>query len=123
LSKIVFYKFIFFLSVFTLTLLSLYPGNLIGLIFFWGESAFSGSNNIYHFLSYLFTSTFGFLANSKRKFLSLFLFLLSLGFFLELFQLWIPKRSFEFLDLVANFSGVLSSFLIFVVLQKRYLQR
>ena len=122
-SKIVFYKFIFFLSVFTLTLLSLYPGNLIGLIFFEGEPVFSGSNNIYHFLSYLFTSTFGFLANSKRKFLSLFLFLLSLGFFLELFQLWIPKRSFEFLDLVANFSGVLSSFLIFVVLQKRYLQR
>ena len=56
-------------------------------------------------------------------FLNLFLFLLSLGFFLELFQLWIPNRYFELLDLIANFSGVISSFLIFTVLQKRYLQR
>ncbi len=122
-SKIVFYKFIFFLSVFTLTLLSLYPGNLIGLIFFGDDSTVPGSDKIHHFLSYFLTSAFGFLAYSDKKFLKLFLFLLSLGFFLELFQLWIPNRYFELLDLVANFSGVLSSFLIFAVLQKRYLQR
>ena len=122
-SKIVFYKFIFFLSVFTLTLLSLYPGNLIGLIFFGDDSTVPGSDKIHHFLSYFLTSTFGFLAYSDKKFSKLFLFLLSLGFFLELFHLWIPNRYFELLDLVANFSGVLSSFLIFAVLQKRYLQR
>ena len=104
-------------------MLSLYPGNLIGLIFFGDDSTVPGSDKIHHFLLYFLTSAFGFLAYSDKKFLKLFLFLLSLGFFLELFQLWIPNRYFELLDLVANFLGVLSSFLIFAVLQKRYLQR
>ena len=120
-SKIVFYKFIFFLSVFTLTLLSFYPGNLIGLIFFGDNSTVPGSDKIHHFLSYFLTSAFGFLAYSDKKFLKLFLFLISLGFFLELFQIWIPNRYFELLDIVANFSGVLFSFLIFIVLQKKNL--
>ena len=122
-SKIVFYKLIFFGSVFVLTVLSLYPGNLIGLIFFGDDSTVPGSDKMHHFLSYLLTSTFGFLAYSDKNFFRLFLFLLGLGFFLEIFQLWIPNRYFELLDLVANFSGVISSFLIFTVLQKRYLQR
>ena len=119
-SKIVFYKLIFFGSVFILTLLSLYPGNLIGQTLYGDQSTFSGSNNIYHFISYLFTSTFGFLAYYKKKFLSLLLFLLILSFFLEVLQLWIPNRSFEFLDLISNLSGVLLSFFLFVILQKKY---
>jgi len=87
LSKIVFYKFIFFLSVFTLTLLSLYPGNLIGLIFFGDDSTVPGSDKIHHFLSYFLTSAFGFLAYSDKKFLKLFLFLLSLGFFFRIISI------------------------------------
>ena len=80
-SKIVFYKLFFFGSVFVLIVLSLYPGNLIGIILYNDQSVFSGSNNMHHFLSYLFTSTFGFLAYLKKRFLSLLLFLLILGFF------------------------------------------
>jgi glycopeptide antibiotics resistance protein len=75
---------------------------------------------MHHFLSYLLTSTFGFLAYSDKNFFRLFLFLLGLGFFLEIFQLWIPNRYFEFLDLIANFSGVLLSFLLFVILHKKF---
>ena len=117
-SKIVFYKLIFFGSVFVLIVLSLYPGNLIGLIFLGDDSTAPGSDKMHHFFSYLLTSTFGFLAYSDKNFFRLFLFLLSLGFFLEVFQLWIPNRYFEFLDLIANFSGVLLSFLLFVILKK-----
>jgi lipopolysaccharide export system permease protein len=39
-------------------------------------------------------------------FLKLLVFLLGLAFFLELFQIWIPNRYFEFLDMFSNFSGV-----------------
>ena len=92
---------------------------MIGLIFFGDDSTVPGSDKIHHFLSYFLTSIFGFLAYSDKKFLKIFLFLLSLGFFLVLFQLWIPNRYFELLDIVANFSGVLFSFLIFIVLQKK----
>jgi VanZ family protein len=122
-SKIVFYKLIFFGSIFVLIVLSLYPGNLIGLIFFGDDSTVPGSDKMYHFLSYLLTSTFGFLAYSNKDFFRLLLFLLSLGFFLEASQLWIPNRYFEFLDLIANFSGVLLSFLLFVILQKKFFQK
>ena len=117
-SKIAFYKLIFFGSVFVLVVLSLYPGNLIGLIFLGDDSTVPGSDKMHHFLSYLLISSFGFLAYSDKNFFRLFLFLLSLGFFLEVFQLWIPNRYFEFLDLIANFSGVLLSFLLFVILKK-----
>jgi glycopeptide antibiotics resistance protein len=122
-SKIVFFKLIFFGSVFVLIVLSLYPGNLISLILYGYDYTFPRSDKIYHFLSYLLMSTFGFLAYSDKNFFRLFLFLLSLGFFLEVFQLWIPNRYFEFLDLIANFSGVLLSFLLFVILHKKFFQK
>ena len=101
------YKVIFHTGTCALILLSVYPGNLIGLIFFGDDTTFPGSDKLHHFLSYFLVSGFGFLAYPEKNFfLKLLVFLLGLGFFLELFHIWIPNRYFEFLDMFSNFSGV-----------------
>ena len=101
------YKVIFHTSTCALILLSVYPGNLIGLIFFGDDTTLPGSDKLHHFLSYFLVSGFGFLAYPEKNFFfKLLVFLLGLAFFLELFQIWIPNRYFEFLDMFSNFSGV-----------------
>ena len=106
--KINFFKFLFFLNIFFLSLISLYPGNLIGLIFFGDDTIFPGSDKLHHFLSYLILSILGSLAYYEKKFFyKLLIFLILIGFFLELFQIWIPNRYFEFLDIFANLFGII----------------
>ena len=101
------YKVIFHTGTCALILLSVYPGNLIGLIFFGDDRTFPGSDKFHHFLSYFLVSGFGFLAYPEKIFFfKLLVFLLGVAFFLELFQIWIPNRYFEFLDMFSNFSGV-----------------
>ena len=106
--KINFFKFLFFLNIFFLSLISLYPGNLIGLIFFGNNTTFPGSDKLHHFLSYLILSILGSLAYYEKKFFyKLLIFLILISFFLELFQIWIPNRYFEFLDIFANLFGII----------------
>ena len=106
--KINFFKFLFFLNIFFLSLISLYPGNLIGLIFFGYDTTFLGSDKLHHFLSYLILSVLGSLAYYEKFFFyKLLIFLILIGFFLELFQIWIPNRYFEFLDIFANLFGII----------------
>ena len=101
------YKVIFHTGTCVLILLSVYPGNLMDLVFFGDDTTFPGSDKFHHFLSYFLVSGFGFLAYPEKNFfLKLLVFLLGLAFFLELFQIWIPNRYFEFLDMFSNFSGV-----------------
>ena len=106
--KINFFKFLFFLNIFFLSLISLYPGNLIRLIFFGDDTIFPGSDKLHHFLSYLILSILGSLAYYEKKFFyKLLIFLILIGFLLELFQIWIPNRYFEFLDIFANLFGII----------------
>jgi VanZ family protein len=108
LSKINFYKYIFHSGVFVLIILSIYPGNLIGLILWGDDTTFPGSDKLHHFLSYLVVSILGFLAYREKIFFNrLYFFLFFLAFILELLQIWIPNRYFELLDMFCNFSGVM----------------
>jgi VanZ family protein len=43
---------------------------------------------------------------------------LLLGSFLEILQIWIPNRSFEFLDMLANTSGVVIGLVIIQIFNK-----
>ena len=119
--KINFFKFLFFLNIFFLSLISLYPGNLIGLIFFGDDTTFPGSDKLHHFLSYLILSVLGSLAYYEKFFFyKLLIFLILIGFFLELFQIWIPNRYFEFLDIFANFSGIIVGMYSFKLFKINY---
>lgn len=119
--KIKFFKFLFFLNIFFLSLISLYPGNLIGLIFFGDDTIFPGFDKLHHFLSYLILSVLGSLAYYEIFFFNkLLIFLILIGFFLELFQIWIPNRYFEFLDIFANFFGIIVGMYSFKLFKINY---
>ncbi|MEX1000328.1 MAG: VanZ family protein [Thermodesulfobacteriota bacterium] len=71
------------------------------------------SDKLAHFLAY---GGMGFLAyisvQSRHKKVYLFIFIISLGVVLELFQLYIPGRSASFFDIVANTLGATMGYLV-----------
>ena len=120
-----FLKSIFCISVLLLIILSLYPGSLIGYLFY-GDlyrqpnlitSPFG--TDINHFISYICISLLGFLLYSRSKnFQKLFYGLLFLSIILEVFQSVVPIRTFQLGDLIGNLLGVLvACFLVKIYLR------
>ena len=119
-TKIIsFLKFIFQALILSLIILSLYPGSLLGLLFYGDlgrqpnliENPFGTSIN--HFISYFFVSSLGlWLYLKSENFQRLFYGLLFLSVTLEVLQFVIPHRSFQLYDLVGNFVGVLVAYFL-----------
>ena len=119
-TKIIsFLKFIFQALILSLIILSLYPGSLLGLLFYGDlgkqpnliENPFGTSIN--HFISYFFVSFLGlWLYLKSENFQRLFYGLLFLSLTLEVLQLVVPHRSFQLYDLVGNFAGVLVAYFL-----------
>ena len=112
-------KYIFHFSVLFLIIISLWPGSLLGFLFYgdWGqqpdlvENPFGTAIN--HFIYYLFISLLGFflyLKNENFKKLVYGLFFLSIT--LELLHFIIPNRSFQVADLLGNIFGVMVAYLV-----------
>jgi VanZ family protein len=106
-------KLIFQFSILLLIIISLYPGSLLGLLFYGDlsiqptliKNPFGGAIN--HFISYFLISIFGFILYFKsKKFKRVFYSLLVLSVSLEVLQLLIPDRTYETYDLFANILGV-----------------
>ena len=123
-----FLKFIFCISVLFLIIISLYPGSLLGVLFY-GDSSLQPNlafNPFYtplprhfyiiggiinHFIIYFCISIFGLcLYLRNRNFQKLVYGLFFLSIFLEVLQFVAPKRAFEIFDLSANFAGVLVAY-------------
>ena len=119
-TKIIsFLKFIFQASILSLIILSLFPGSLLGLLFYGDlgrqpnliENPFGTSIN--HFISYFFVSSLGlWLYLKSENFKRLFYGLIFLSITLEVLQFVIPHRSFQLYDLVGNFAGVLVAYFL-----------
>ena len=112
-------KYIFHFSVLFLIIISLWPGSLLGFLFYddWGKQPDLVKNPfgtaINHFIYYVYLSLLGFfiyLKNENFKKLVYGLFFLSIT--LELLHFIIPNRSFEFVDLVGNIFGVMVAYLV-----------
>ena len=119
-TKIIsFLKFIFQASILSLIILSLFPGSLLGLLFYGDlgrqpnliENPFGTSIN--HFIAYFFVTSLGlWLYLKSENFNRLFYGLFFLSITLEVLQLWVPYRSFQLYDLVGNFAGVLVAYFL-----------
>jgi len=117
-----FFTLIFYVSILLLTIISVYPGSLIGFLIYNDFSQqpnfFKSPYNPYgtavnHFVSYLYVSLLGlFLHLKKRDFNKTLYRLLFLSVILELLHLIIPNRSFEKVDLIFNISGVMVAYLL-----------
>ncbi len=116
---IYFLKIVFYISIATLILLSLFPGSLLGL-FFYGDLGQQPNliknpygTTINHFLSYLYVSILGlFIYSRTKKFNLVVLKMLFLSAILEILQLIVPNRAFELSDLIGNFLGVLVAYFL-----------
>ena len=122
-TKIIsFLKFIFQVLILSLIILSLFPGSLLGLLFYGDlgrqpnliENPFGTSIN--HFISYFFVSSVGlWLYLKSENFQRLFYGMLFLSVTLEVLQFVIPHRSFQLYDLVGNFAGVLVAYFLVMI--------
>jgi len=113
------FKYIFHFSALFLIVISLWPGSLLGFLFYgdWGQQPNLVKNpfgtTINHFIYYIYLSLLGFfiyLKNENFKKLVYGLFFLSIT--LELFHFIIPNRSFQLGDLLGNILGVMVAYLV-----------
>ena len=132
-----FLKFIFYISVLFLIIVSLYPGSLLGILFYgdpglqpnlaWNPfytplpvHLYKIGSIINHFIVYFFISIFGLcLYLRNRNFQKLVYGLFFLSILLEILQFVAPKRAFEIFDLSANFTGVLVAYCLIKIYKYR----
>ena len=107
------YKIIFYSTNISLVTLYLFPGSLLGLLFYSDKkiqpqitSDFIISSN--HFYVFIFISIIGFFTYKKKNQIkNLIIYLVLLSLILEILHLFIPERSFQLSDLFGNFFGVI----------------
>jgi VanZ family protein len=112
-------KYIYNICILALVTISLWPGSLFGYLFYNDMSRqpilisnpFGSTLN--HFIYYLLVSLLGFiiyLKNENAK--KILIILLLLSTILEFSHFFVPNRSFEFGDLIANILGVLVAYFV-----------
>ena len=116
------FKVIFHISNIIVIFLYLFPGSILGWLFYKNLSAqpqltddfLNISSN--HFYTFFVLSIMGILSYLKhKKFNLLITYLLLLSAILELSHLLIPQRSFELADLFGNILGVVVTIIIFKI--------
>ena len=112
-------KTLFHMSNIGLISIYLYPGSILGWVFYGDITAqphltsnFSifSSNHVYAFLIF---SLLGLFSYYKDNIKILFLYLSFISVFLELCHIIIPHRNFEYEDLFGNLLGVFFVFILF----------
>ena len=119
------FKVIFHISNIIVIFLYLFPGSILGWLFYKNLSAqpqltddfINISSN--HFYTFFVLSIMGILSYLKhKKFNLLITYLLLLSAILELSHLLIPQRSFELGDLFGNVLGVVVTIIIYKIWKK-----
>ena len=114
-----FLKSFFHISILFLIIVSLYPGSLLGYLFYgdWSqqpnliENPFGTAIN--HFIYYVYVSLLGFFLYSRSEnFEKLVYGLFFLSIILEVFHFLVPNRAFQLGDLIGNILGVLVAYFL-----------
>ncbi len=123
--KIRIVRYLYNFSLIGLLILYLFPGSLIG-YFIYGDFGKQPDmipnpmgTSINHALSFFYLTTIGLISYlNQTSFNKILIFLITLSLFLELSHLFIPNRSFEFLDLFANLLGTFLAIVIIFLYKK-----
>ena len=119
------FKVIFHISNIIVIFLYLFPGSILGLLFYGNlekqlqltDDFINISSN--HFYTFFVLSIMGILSYLKhKKFNLLITYLLLLSAILELSHLLIPQRSFQLDDLFGNILGVVVTIVIYKIWKK-----
>ena len=118
-------KYLYYLSLIALFILYLFPGSLIGYLFYgdFGKQPDLIPNpigtSINHALAFFYLSILGLISCIRDKsFNQTLIFLIFLSIILELSHYFIPNRSFELLDLFGNLLGALLAIIIIIFFKK-----
>ena len=116
-------KIIFHISNLTLIILYLYPGSILGWLIYSDfkkqpqlTSDFLNVSSS-HVYAFIILSLLALISSENKKVNLLFIYLFSISIILELIQIFIPKRSFEYPDLFGNFLGVSVIFILYKLFQ------
>ncbi len=71
------------------------------------QSSVNFSDKLLHFFCFLYLTIISWLSRIIFKELWLYVIVLAYGILIEIIQIYIPYRSFEFLDIFADFLGIL----------------
>ena len=119
-------KYLYYFSLIALLILYLFPGSLIGYLFYgdFGTQPDLISNpigtSINHALAFFYLSLLGLIHDMRDKgFNRTVIFLIFLSIILELSHYLIPNRSFQFLDLFGNLLGAILAVFI-IIFYKKY---
>ena len=119
-------KYLYYFSLIALLILYLFPGSLIGYLFYgdYGKQPDLIPNpigtSINHALAFFYLSILGSISYIRDKsFNQILIFLISLSIISEIFHYFIPNRSFEFLDLFGNLLGAILAIFI-IIFYKKY---
>ena len=123
--KIRIVRYLYNFSLTGLLILYLFPGSLIG-YFLYGDLGKQPDmipnpmgTSINHALAFFYLTTIGLISYlNQTSFNKILIFLITLSLFLELSHLFIPKRSFESLDLFANLLGTFLAVVIIFLYKK-----
>ena len=119
------FKIIFHFSNIILIFFYLFPGSILGWVFYRNlkiqpqltdDFINISSNHFYAFFVLSITGIFSYLKHKKLNLLIKYLLLLSV--ILELFHLLIPQRSFQLGDLFGNILGVMVTIIIYKIWKK-----
>ncbi len=107
-------RYFYYLTLLFLLILYLFPGSIIGFLLYgdFSKQPLLTKNTIgtslNHLLYFVFLTTMSLLdKNIDKNFFNNNYMIISLAVLLELTHLIIPNRSFEYIDLFANISGVI----------------
>ena len=78
------------------------------------------SDKLLHFFCYLYLTIISWLSRIIYKELWLYVIVLAYGILIEIIQIYIPYRSFEFLDIFADFLGILAGIFFINFLKDLY---
>ena len=130
---VVFLKFIFYISIILLIVITLYPGSLLGILWYGDpvlqpnltlnpyytpmpKNLYTLASIINHFIAYFCLTMFGLCLYVRSRYLQKIVYLIFfLSIFLEVLQLIAPRRVFEFYDVFANLAGVLLAYFLIKV--------
>ena len=115
-------KKLFHILTLLLIILSLYPGSILGFLFYGDfrlqlqitkDFAYISSNHLYVYLLISALGFFSYLSDEKFNLVVIYLFFLSI--ILEVAHLVISERSFQIEDLTGNILGVLIAYIIVLI--------
>ena len=123
--KIRIVRYLYYFSLTGLLILYLFPGSLIGYFLYADFSRQPDmipnpmGTSINHALAFFYLSIIALISyTGKKSFNQTLIFLIAISLLLELSHLFIPNRSFQFLDLFANLLGTLLATVIIFLYKK-----